>query len=163
MDPLHHRQPGAVGAALSLDALSCQLIADNVHIHPAVLKLAVRAKGVERIILITDAMAGAGMPDGEYALGGLAVTVRQGVARTADGALAGSTLTLERGLANIIAATGLSLQQALPMATLNPARALGLGPRKGSIAVGKDADLIVVDAELNVVLTMVAGEVIHRL
>jgi len=163
MDPLHHRQPGAVGAALSLDALSCQLIADNVHIHPAVLKLAVRAKGVERIILITDAMAGAGMPDGQYGLGGLAVSVRQGVARTADGALAGSTLTLERGLANVIADTGLSLQQALPMATLNPARALGLDARKGSIAVGKDADLIVVDAELNVVLTMVAGQVIHRL
>ncbi len=162
MDPLHHRQPGVVGAALSLDALSCQLIADNIHVHPAVLKLAVRAKGVERILLITDAMSGTGMPDGQYNLGGLAVTVREGVARTADGVLAGSTLTLERGLRNIIAATDLSLQEALPMAARNAARALGLEAHKGSLAPGRDADLIVVDDRLNILLTVVAGEIVYQ-
>ena len=161
MEPLHHRRPGAVGAALTLDALRCQLIADNVHIHPTVLRLAVRCKTPQSIILITDAMAGTGMPDGDYALGGLAVTVRQGVARVADGSLAGSTLTMERALGNIMAATGLSLCEALPMATSVPAQALGLA-RKGAIAPGMDADLIVLDDELQVWLTMVEGQIVHR-
>lgn len=162
MDPLHHRAPGVVGAALSLDVLRCQLIADNIHVHPAVLKLAVRAKGVDRIILVTDAMRGAGMPDGTYDLGGQSVTVRQGEARLADGTLAGSTLTLERGVRNIMAAADLSPRDALNMASRVPAQALGLQERKGSIAVGKDADLIVLSDDLDVLLTMVAGEIVYR-
>jgi N-acetylglucosamine-6-phosphate deacetylase len=162
MEPLHHRQPGVVGAGLGLDALYCQLIADNIHIHPAVLKLAVRAKGLDRILLITDAMSGTGMPDGDYDLGGLVVTVNKGVARVASGALAGSTLTLERGLRHIMDATGLALGEALPMATRNPAQALGLERRKGSIALGQDADLVVLDESLNVSMTIVAGEIVHN-
>ena len=162
MEPLHHRRPGAVGAALTLDSLRCQLIADNVHVHPAVLKLAVSIKGPERIILVTDAMRGTGMPDGEYSLGGLAVTVRGGVARIASGALAGSTLTLERALSNIMAAAELSLLEALSMATSSPALALRLEERKGAIAIGMDADLIVLDAEVKVLLTMVGGRVTYR-
>lgn len=161
MEPLHHRAPGAVGAALTLDGLWCQLIADNVHIHPAVLELAVRIKGPERIILVTDAMSGTGMPDGEYQLGGLVVTVREGVARIADGALAGSTLTLERGVRHIMAAAHLSLERALPMASEVPARALGL-QRKGRIATGMDADLVLLDDEMNVLLTMVGGKIVYR-
>lgn len=161
MEPLHHRAPGAVGAALTLDGLWCQLIADNVHIHPAVLELAVRLKGAERIILVTDAMSGTGMPDGEYQLGGLAVTVRQGVARIADGALAGSTLTLEQGVRHIMAAAHLPLERALPMASHVPAQALGLS-HKGRIAVGMDADLILVDDQVNVRMTMVGGEIVYR-
>jgi len=162
MEPLHHRRPGAVGAALTLESLRCQLIADNIHLHPATLKLAVRAKGTDGIILITDAMRGAGMPDGDYDLGGLAVSVRGGVARGADGALAGSTLTLERAVANIMLAAGLSLAEVLPMATSVPARALGLAKRKGSIAEGKDADLIALHDDLTVSLTVVAGRIVHR-
>jgi N-acetylglucosamine-6-phosphate deacetylase len=161
MVPLHHREPGALGAALTSDELRCELIADGVHIHPAVLKLAVRAKGVERIVLITDAMRGAGMPDGTYNLGDVTVTVEEGIARTAEGALAGSTLTLERAVANIMAAADLSLDQALSMATVNPARALGLQGRKGSIAVGKDADLVVLDDDLQVQRTLVAGRTVY--
>jgi N-acetylglucosamine-6-phosphate deacetylase len=161
MEPLHHRDPGVVGAALTLDDVYCQLIADNVHIHPAVLKLAVRAKGTGRILLITDAMRGAGMPDGEYNLGGLAVTVLHGEARLPDGTLAGSTLTLDRALVNIMAATGLSLMDVLPMATANPARALNM-PQKGVIAEGKDADLIVLDDQARVMLTFVGGETVYR-
>ncbi len=162
MDPLHHRVPGVVGAALSLDALRCQLIADNIHVHPAVLKLAVRAKGVDRVILVTDAMRGAGMPDGTYDLGGQSVTVHQGEARLADGTLAGSTLTLERGVRNIMAAADLPLRDALNMASRVPAQAMGLQERKGSIAVGKDADLIILSDDWNVLLTMVAGEIVYR-
>ena len=161
MVPLHHRTPGAVGAGLTLDALYCQIIADNVHVHPTVLSLAVKAKGLDRIVLITDAIGGAGMPDGEYGLGGLPVTVRDGVARIASGALAGSTLTMERAVRNIMAAANLSLFQALPLATSNPARSLGL-ENKGEIAVGMDADLIVLDEQVNVLLTMVKGEIIYR-
>jgi N-acetylglucosamine-6-phosphate deacetylase len=160
MEPLHHRAPGVVGAALALEALRCQLIADNIHIHPAVLKLAVRAKGLDAIILVTDAMRGAGMPDGTYDLGGLAVNVRAGAARLADGTLAGSTLTLERAVRNIMAAADLSLADALRLATSVPACALGLQAHKGVIAAGYDADLVMLDEELNVHLTMVGGEVV---
>jgi len=162
MEPMHHRNPGAVGAALTLDALYCQLIADNIHIQPPVLKLAVRAKGPERIILITDAMRGTGMPDGDYTLGEEKVTVRQGIARTETGALAGSTLTLERALANIMAATELSFAEALPMATRIPAQTLGLERHKGSLAVGMDADLAVIDDNFQVSLTMVEGEIVYQ-
>jgi len=162
MEPLHHRRPGAVGAALALDSLRCQLIADNVHVHPVVLNLVVKCKGTGGIILITDAMRAAGMPDGEYELGGLRVTVRRGVARLASGALAGSTLTLERAVGNMMAATDLSLSAALAMATSVPARAIGLQAYKGTIAVGKDADLIVVGPDMRVLLTMVAGDIVYR-
>ncbi len=162
MDPLHHRKPGAVCAALNLDALRCQVIADGVHVHPPVLALALRTKGAERLILITDAMRGAGMPDGEYEMGGRKVTVREGVARTGDGSLAGSTLTMERGLQNMMAAGDLDLSQALPMVTPTPAQALKL-EQKGAIAVGMDADLVVLDEAMNVTLTMVEGEIVHQL
>ena len=162
MEPLHHRRPGAVGAALSLDRLRCELIADGVHVHPAVLKLAVRAKGAAGILLITDSMRGTGMADGQYSLGNKVVEVREGIARNSAGALAGSTLTLERAVANMMAVAEMPLAQVLPMATLNPAQALGLEERKGSIAVGKDADLVAFDDRLNVRLTMVQGQIVHR-
>jgi N-acetylglucosamine-6-phosphate deacetylase len=169
MEPLHHRAPGVVGAALSIDALACEVIADNIHVHPAVLRLVVRAKGPERVLLVTDAMRGAGMPDGEYTLGRQRVLVRgakdgAGEARLADdlAALAGSTLTMERAVANIMAAADLTLAQALPMATTNPARALGIEDRKGAIAVGMDGDMVALDADLHVRLTMVGGQVVYR-
>jgi len=162
MEPLHHRTPGAVGAALALDAIRCQVIADIVHLHPATLKLAARAKGPDGVILVTDAMAGTGMPDGEYPLGGVVVTVRDGIARDPDGALAGSTLTMERAVANMAAASGMGLAAALTMATHTPARALGIGERKGRVAPGYDADLVALEEDLTVALTMVAGEVVFR-
>jgi N-acetylglucosamine-6-phosphate deacetylase len=162
MEPLHHRKPGVVGGALSLDALRCELIADNVHIHPAVLKMAVRAKGVDGVMLVTDAMSGTGMPDGEYMLGGLRVTVRGGEARLADGTLAGSTLTVDRAVANIMAAAEIPLREALTMATRTPARALGLEGHKGAIARGMDADLVALDEGARVRLTIVGGRVVYE-
>ncbi len=160
MSPLHHRQPGVVGAALASDALTCELIADLVHVHPAVLALTLHLKSAERIVLVTDAMSGTGMPDGDYTLGGLPVSVTGGVARGANGALAGSTLTLERALANMMQATGQPLEAVLPMASRVPARMLGLS--KGDIAVGLDADLIVLDEAGGVDMTVVSGEVVWR-
>ncbi|MBC7256660.1 MAG: N-acetylglucosamine-6-phosphate deacetylase [Chloroflexi bacterium] len=162
MDPLHHRAPGLVGAALTLEALDAQLIADNIHVHPAVLRLVVQAKGVERVILVTDAMSATGMPDGDYVLGNIAVTVRGGAPRTADGTLAGSTLTMERAVMNIMAAAALPLEVAWGMGSAVPARALGLGHRKGAIAVGMDADLVALDSAGGVLLTVVGGQIIFR-
>ncbi len=161
MEPMHHRAPGVVGAALTLDGLVCELIADKIHIHPAVLALAVRARGTEGLVLITDAMRGAGMADGVYDLGALAVTIRDGEARLANGSLAGSTLTMDRAVANMRDAVGLSLGEVLPMATRNPARVLGI-PGKGTLATGQDADIVVLDAQGQVAHTMVAGEIVYR-
>lgn len=161
MEPLHHRQPGAVGAALVLDGLTCELIADLIHLHPAVLAMAYRCKGPEGVALVTDAMAGTGMPDGDYTLGGAHVTVREGVARDADGALAGSTLTLERAVANMMQATGEPLERVLTLASRVPARCLGL-PAKGEIARGRDADLVVMEETWQVRMTMVQGDIVYR-
>jgi N-acetylglucosamine-6-phosphate deacetylase len=159
---LHHRIPGTLGAVLADDRIYAQVIVDGAHVHPAVVKLLVRAKGVSRTILITDAIRAAGLRDGEYDLGGQTITVREGIPRTAAGGLAGSSLTLDAGLRNAINCTGLSLEEALPMATSVPAEVMGLAGRKGVLAPGADADVILLDADLNVRLTMVAGQVVYQ-
>ncbi|NLF74459.1 MAG: N-acetylglucosamine-6-phosphate deacetylase [Chloroflexi bacterium] len=159
---LHHREPGTLGGVLSDERIYCQIIVDGVHVHPAMVKLLVRAKGPGRTILITDAMRAAGLSDGEYDLGGQAVTVRDGVARIANGSLAGSTLTLDVALRNVIAFAGLSLAEALPMATSVPAEALNLAGHKGTLAVGADADIALLNPDLTVSATLVAGHVVYR-
>ncbi|MEA3344856.1 MAG: N-acetylglucosamine-6-phosphate deacetylase, partial [Chloroflexota bacterium] len=159
MGGLHHRRPGTVGAALTCDEIYAQVIVDLIHIHPAVVKLLVRAKGPERTVLITDAMRAAGMPDGTYELGGQEVIVREGEARLPTGSLAGSTLTMDQAVRNVMRAADLSLSEALRMATITPAYSIGVEDRKGSLETGKDADIILLDEELQVVLTMVRGEI----
>jgi N-acetylglucosamine-6-phosphate deacetylase len=123
-----------------------------------VLQLLVRAKGAERVILVTDAMRAAGLADGEYDLGGHTVIVRSGAARTLAGGLAGSTLTLDRAVANMVALAGLPLTEAVTMATASPAAALGLSDRKGVIRPGADADLIMVDPSFNLKAVLLAGK-----
>jgi N-acetylglucosamine-6-phosphate deacetylase len=158
---LHHRRPGTVGAVLTDDRIYAQIIGDGVHAHPAVVRLLARAKGASRTILITDAMRAAGMPDGEYDLGGYLVRVEGGVARLSEDVLAGSTTTMDAVLRNMMAFAGLSLAEALPMATATPAQAMGLAGRKGVLAAGADADVVLLDHDYQVVLTMVAGRVIY--
>ncbi len=158
MRGFHHREPGAVGAALDADAF-VELICDGVHVHPAAVRLVARARGFDSICLVTDAMAAAGLSDGEYSLGGLPVTVRDGVARLADGTLAGSTLTMNQAVKNFMDYTGCSLPEAVRCASLNPARLLGLEQRKGSLEGGKDADLVIFNDELTVHYTIVGGEI----
>lgn len=162
MPPLHHREPGILGAVLGDERVFAQVIADGIHVHHAVVKLLVKAKGIHRTILITDAIRATGMPDGAYTLGDQTVHVKDGVARTAAGGLAGSTLTMERALYNAMRFTGLSLREALPMATRVPAEALGLQGQKGRIAPGYDADLVILDRDCQVLMTMVGGQVVYR-
>ncbi len=145
MRPPHHREPGPVIGLLS-GAVTCELIADNVHLHPGMLAFAARTAGPERIALITDAIAAAGMPDGRYELGGQAVEVTDRVARlTRDGSLAGSTLTMDVALRNAVHA-GIALPDAVTMASTTPAQVLGLADRIGAIEPRLQADLVVLGA-----------------
>jgi N-acetylglucosamine-6-phosphate deacetylase len=158
---LHHRNPGTLGAVLTDDRIYAQIIADGVHTHPAMVKLLVRAKGADRTLLITDAMRATGLRDGTYTLGDQPVTVQDSIARTLDGALAGSTATLDYVLRNVIAFAGVTLNQALQMATTTPAEAMHIQARKGSLVVGKDADVIFLDSALRVRMTLIAGRVVY--
>ena len=156
MTPLNHRAPGAVGAALVSDAY-CELIADTIHVHPGLFSLVARAKG-NKLILITDSMRAAGMSDGNYTLGGQAVTVKGGECRLLDGTLAGSVLRLNEALRNMASHTDLPLHEIVSMATLNPAKAVGADLDRGSIEAGKRADFAVCDNDFNVVATYMNGE-----
>ena len=156
MNPLHHRNPGVPCAALTIEALSPQVIADGIHLHPAAVKLAVRNANV---LLITDSLQAADMPDGVYDLGGQDVFVKDGVARIAAGNLAGSTLTLEKAVRNAMRFAGISLAQAAEMASSRVADSLGITDR-GRICVGKRADFCLVDEDLNVKMTMIGGKVV---
>ncbi|NLM37221.1 MAG: N-acetylglucosamine-6-phosphate deacetylase [Firmicutes bacterium] len=160
MTPLHHRRPGVVGAALS-HAVACEVIADNIHSVPEVHKLLVKIKPPSELVLVTDAMRACLLGDGTYDLGGMAVQVRQGQARLESGALAGSTLVINVALRNFYRNTGLPLAEVVKMATLNPARILRLAGRKGRIAPGNDADLVLWDEDFNVLKTIVAGETVY--
>ena len=160
MSALHHREPGAVGAALTLPEITCELIADNVHVHPAVMALLVNAKTPLGVILITDSISAAGMPDGIYTLEGQQVTCKEGTAKLADGTLAGSALTMDVALRNLVHATGRPLEEVWCCSSLNAARSIHLDQRKGKIAAGFDADLVLLDSNLHVTLTMLGGNVV---
>ncbi len=162
MMPLTHRDPGTVGAVMTMPQIRCELIADNIHVHPVAMNVLYRAKGVEGVILITDAVRVAGLPDGEYTLDDRPVVVSGGAVRLPDGTLAGSTLTMERALKNFIAATGESLDRLWPASSLNAAHAAHVADRKGSIEAGKDADLVLLNADLEVQLTMAEGRIIYQ-
>ncbi len=160
MSSMAHREPGLVGALLSED-VACGLIVDGVHVHPAVVKTAWRARGGRGLTLVTDAMSAAGMGPGQYVLGDRQVVVDGMSARLADGTLAGSILQLDVAVRNVIAYTGCSLAEAVRMATATPARVLGISNRKGQLAPGCDADLVILDESLRVSLTMVGGAVAY--
>lgn len=158
MRELHQREPGVACAVLLSDTVSVELIADGFHLHAAIVDLIYRLKHKDRILLITDAMRAKCLKDGSYELGGQTVTVKSNCATLADGTLAGSTLRLPQAIHHMHEFTQCSLIDAIQMATENPARVLGLYQNKGSIEVGKDADLTIFDSHLNTMLTMRAGE-----
>lgn len=160
MEGLGHRELGTIGAAMTLPQFSCELIADNIHVHPAAQKILVDVKGPSGVILITDAIRAAGLPDGDYILDERSIHIQYGAVRLPDGTLAGSVLTMERALQNVHAATGRSLAEIWVTSSLNAARAIGVSAHKGSLEVGKDADLVLLDQSFNVKLTVVEGKIV---
>ena len=163
MQGLGHREVGTIGAAMTLPQVRCELIADNIHVHPVAQKILVDLKGPAGVILVTDAIRAAGLPDGEYKLDERSVHIQGGAVRLPDGTLAGSILTMETALRNVHAATGRSLAEIWVMSSLNAARAIGVSSQKGSLEVGKDADLILLDEDFNVNLTVVKGEIVFSI
>ena len=161
MSPFEHRAPGAVGAVLTDDRVRAGIIADGVHVHQGALRLAYREKGVEGLALVTDAMEAAGMEDGEYELSGRTVRLDGGFVRLPDGTLAGSSLTMDGAVRNASKFLGVSLTEAVRMATETPAKILGL-TEKGRIAPGADADLVILDRGGFVQETIVGGETVYR-
>jgi N-acetylglucosamine-6-phosphate deacetylase len=156
MRPFEHRETGVIGAVLTSPTVTAELIADGVHVDAAAMRLLLAAKGPRGVILVSDGTSATGMPDGSYRLGTFEVTVSDGVCRSAEGKLAGSTLTLDRAL-RTMAALGVALADALAMLTSNPARLLGLEGRKGALVPGADADLVLLDADLAVAGVMTRG------
>lgn len=159
MRGLHHREPGVAGAALLRKELLAEVIVDGFHSCPEMVELAYQQKGQEGLVLITDAMRAKCLKNGIYDLGGQDVTVENGQARLANGSLAGSVLKMKDAIRNVMAFTGCTLAEAVQMGAVNPARELNIFERKGSLAPGKDADLVVLDSDLNVVMTLCRGEV----
>ena len=166
MRPFHHRDPGLLGAALDARMCSAELIADGIHVDPVALRLAFRARGAAGLRLITDAIAAAGMPDGNHRLGARQVTVVGGEARLGPepgAALAGSILTMDAAVAGAVRFLGLDVPEAVALASSMPAHVLGVDDRKGAIAPGQDADLVVLDDDLRARGTIAAGDWISAL
>ncbi|WP_054751773.1 N-acetylglucosamine-6-phosphate deacetylase [Piscibacillus salipiscarius] len=157
MNGIHHRDVGAVGTAMLLDELKSELIADRIHVGDDMLQLIYKTIGPDRLILITDAMRAKGMPDGTYSLGGQDVTVENGKATLDDGTLAGSVLTMDQACRNMMKVAGASFEECIQMASVNPAKQLGVFDRKGSITIGKEADLVLVDSNFNVQKKLLQG------
>ncbi len=149
MRPFSHRDSGVIGAVLTSSEVTGELIADGVHVEEAAMRMLLQAKGAAGVILISDGLSATGMPDGKYMLGKFEVTVAGGVCRNAEGKLAGSTLTLDRALRNVVA-LGIPLADAVRMLTLNPATLLGIEFKKGALRTGADADIVLLDENLHV-------------
>ena len=156
MTPLHHRDPGVAGAALASN-IYCELIPDTFHVHAGLFPLLYRAKR-EKLVLITDSLRGAGMPDGEYTLGGQTFILHGIQCRLEDGTIAGSVLAMNQGVRNLRDHAALPMHLAVRSASLSPAQAVGLDMQKGSLEVGKDADITLLDPQCGVLRTIVGGE-----
>jgi len=158
----HHREPGIIGACLVRDDIYAEIIADLIHLHPAAINMAIKAKSLGKTILITDATAAAGLPDGEYESGGVETVVKDGISRVkATGGLANSTLTMNLAIKNMVTKLNLNLKDAVRMATANPADALNLSDR-GHLASGCVANATILDPELNILATIVKGKVLYE-
>lgn len=163
MREFKHRDPGMLAAILSREDVTAELIADNVHVHEGAMKLLIKAKGVERVVLISDSMPFTGFPDGTYDIMGFRVDLKNGISTLPTGQIAGSTITLDRSLCIVTIKLGIALQDAVRMATVNPARVIKVDQRKGSIEKGKDADLALLNKEdLSVYATIIKGKLVYR-
>lgn len=161
MTPLNHREPGVVGASLTSDVFT-ELIADTIHVNKHLFQFVLDNKGKEKIVLITDSMRAGCMKDGQYDLGGQPVVVKDGVARLESGNLAGSVLTLNKAIYNFLQNTNATVAEVIHMASLNPATSIGVSDRKGSLEIGKDADIAIFDEEMNCYLSIVEGREVYN-
>lgn len=158
MRPLHHREPGPLGAIVEAESVRGELIADGVHVHPAALRVMIRALGPERTIIVTDALSCAGLSDAEFTFAGQPARVIDGVARLSDGTITGSVLTTDQALRNLVELVGVTLPEAVGMLTLNPARSAGAAQRKGRLQPGYDSDLLIFDRDLRLQATICRGK-----
>ena len=161
MRPFSHRDPGILGAVLTAPEIWAELIADGVHVSPAAINLCIQCKSARRILLISDAVSATGMPEGQYRLADIEITLSGGICRTREGQLAGSTLTQDQALRNMVRWSHLPLEAVLGMLTRNPAQSLGIAESKGTLAEGRDADMVLLDRNLRVHTTIIQGEVSH--
>lgn len=161
MTPLNHRELGVVGAALTSDVY-CEIICDNIHVNPQLYQFVLNNKGKDKVILITDCMRAGCMVDGKYDLGGQDVFVKDGAARLSTGNLAGSVLNLNKAVYNFIKNTNLSINEAINLASLNPAKSINMDKTKGSLDINKDADIALFDDEMNCYMTISNGEIIFN-
>lgn len=161
MRPLNHREMGVVGAALTSDVY-CEIICDKIHVNPELFQFVLNNKGKDKIILITDCMRAGCMPDGKYNLGGQDVFVKDGAARLATGNLAGSVLSLNKAVYNFMSNTNLSINEAINLASLNPAKSINIHETKGSLDIGKDADIALFDNEMNCYISISQGKIIFN-
>ena len=160
MPPLLHREPGPVGAVLNSE-VTYELIADTIHVHPALFQILLNAKGKDKMVLVSDSTRAAGMEAGSWELGGQKVIADANSVRLPDGKLAGSIIGMNEAVYNILQHTDLQIHEAVGLASINPARRIGLEQSKGSIEIGKDADIILFDDQLNVELTILEGRIIY--
>lgn len=161
MTGIHHREPGFAGEAL-LDHAFVEVICDGLHIHPDIIRMITRLKDIGEIVLVTDSMLATGIGDGNYEFGGRKIKVESGLAKTGEGTIAGSTLLLFKAVKNLSAITGMPFEKALKTATLNPARAIGIDAKTGSIEAGKRADILVLDDKLDIVYTFCKGKIVYE-
>ena len=159
---LHHREAGVVGAAMLLDELNCEMICDTIHVSVPAIKLVIKNKPHDKYTLITDAMRAKGMPDGKSELGGQEVFVKNGEARLADGTLAGSVLKMNVAIKNLVEKVGVPFTDAIDFATYNPAKNIGVLNERGTIEVGKRADLTVLNSDFEVLYTLVNGKIVYK-
>lgn len=155
MTPMMHRAPGVVGAVLNSD-ISCELIVDTYHVDPALYEMVYKMKG-RKLCFITDCLSAGGLEEGEYTLGGARIIYKDNLCRLEDGTIAGSVLKLNRGVWNVYTNSTIPLYECVNCASLNPASVIGVADRKGSIEVGKDADIVILDDEFNVKKTIIGG------
>lgn len=161
MTGLHHRKPGVVGAALSSD-ITCEMICDTIHVHPGLFKMIHKVKGPDKLVLVTDCMRAGGKEEGQYSLGGQKVWVKDGSARLEDGNLAGSVLKLNEAVKNMMDYTDIPMEEAIQYVTINPANVINVQDRKGTLDIGKDADITIFDKDVNIQRTIGKGKVIYE-
>ena len=161
MTPLNHRKPGVVGAIFTSD-ITCELIADLIHIHPAIFNILINAVHKDKLVLITDSMRAGCMKNGIYDLGGQKVIVKDGAARLEDGTLAGSVLTLNKAVLNMFNNSNLKIYDVVAMASFNPAKVINMDDKKGNLEIGFDADIVIFDNNIDVFATIVEGKVVYE-